>query len=71
MSTDQEAWLHPLAAAGPWPTMTHGFGQVYMYNTDWHRRYSVSPDDKNRDGSRNNGLLTIQSPNAAASLKKF
>ena len=29
------------------------------------------PDDTNRDGSRNCGLLAIQPPDAAARLRKF
>ena len=70
MSTNQEAGLHSLALTGSWPTMTHRFGKVYIHNTDWHLRYSVSLIIR-ADGSRNNVLLTVQPPNAAASLRKF
>jgi len=70
MSTNQEAGFRPLAVTGSWPT---GLGR-YIYIYTQHRLASqvfIFPDDKKRDSSWNNGLLTIRSPNAAASLRKF
>jgi hypothetical protein len=40
-----------------------GYGRyIYIYDVDWHRNYTVPPDDENRCGSGNVSLLTIQHP---------